>query len=152
MTQTQTPSATMTNTPTPQTESTGRKVLSTVQFAVLAVMVSTVFIAIFLWVMDNSAVAQQFDWNITVNGEPLGNGDLDILVALLVGVIFSVLPIFLFLVFTATSMIMLGGIAVTMIAVAVAFALPAGIMAMPLILLAGIVWLVRRNHKGNSGV
>lgn len=124
----------------------GRTLLSITQFTGLAIGVSTVFITIFLLIIDASG-----GWNmifdgpvIVFNNVPLGQGEISILEALLVGFILSVLPIFLFLVFSATGIIILGGLTLAVALVSLAFLVPAGIFALPFVLVAGIVWLLRR--------
>lgn len=105
----------------------------------------TLLIAGVLLILDNTPfVMDDHTTMIVIYNALLGHGNLEVWQALLVGLVLTLLPLFLILVFSSVGAVIVLGLIVAIVAILVALLIPAGILATPLILIGGIFWLLRR--------
>lgn len=129
---------------------TSNKFVFSIKFILTAIVAITVFIAVVLMVLDNTPLLNTDAQMVVMNNIKLGEGNLGGFDAVLAGLILSVLPIFLIVVFTMTGAMILLGLVFVFGSIILALALPIGIMGLPLLLIIGLVWLIMRNKKQDS--
>ncbi len=111
--------------------------LPTLKYTGIAIIASTLFITAVLLIIDATG---QDGFDVVI----LGDGTLTLIEALIAGFILSMLPIFLLIVFSFTGIMIFIGLGFALLSVVLALAIPAGIMALPFLLLVGLVYLLRR--------
>lgn len=125
------------------------KLIFSIKFILTAIVAITVFIAVVLMILDTPLLNTNAQM-VVMNNIKLGEGNLGGFDAVLAGLILSVLPIFLIVVFTMTSAMILLGLLFVLGSIILALVLPIGIMGLPLLLIIGLVWLIMRNKKQDS--
>ena len=121
--------------------------------ACLAFVASTIFMTIVFYCIDNGFAPDflQFDAMIHISEKYyLGEGNMPLYEIFLLALVFTSLPLFLFLLFTSLGIFLVGVFLFVMVVVGFSILVPGLIMLSPVLLIGGYFMYKRHKSKQNS--